>query len=119
MPSDVLVVDDDASFRALVMRMLESAGVRVVGEADTAGGAMKAVLDLRPAAVLLDVGLPDGDGIELAGELVALPWKPRVVLTSSDAGAATAADVDRSGAAAFIGKQELTDRALRKLFAAP
>jgi DNA-binding NarL/FixJ family response regulator len=117
MAAGVLVVDDDASFRALAIRLLETAGLRIAGEADTVRRAMEAVLDLRPDAVLLDVGLPDGDGITLAGELVALPWKPCVVLTSSDADAASAADVDRSGAAAFIGKADLSDAALRRAFA--
>jgi DNA-binding NarL/FixJ family response regulator len=116
---DVLVVDDDAAFRALAVRLLQAAGFRVAGEADSVRRAMEAVLDLRPAAVLLDVGLPDGDGITLAAELVSLPWSPRVVLTSSDGDAASSADVNRSGAAAFIGKEELSDVSLRQAFAAP
>jgi DNA-binding NarL/FixJ family response regulator len=115
--AEVLVVDDDPGFRALAMRLLESAGLHVAGEADTVRRAMEAVLDLRPDAVLLDVGLPDGDGVTLAGELTSLPWRPLVVLTSSDVDAASADEVDRSGAASFIAKHELTDAALRKAFA--
>jgi DNA-binding NarL/FixJ family response regulator len=119
MAPDVLVVDDDPSFRVLARRLLEAAGFRVAGEADTVRRAMEAVLDLRPDAVLLDVGLPDGDGITLAGELTSLPWQPRVVLTSSDADAATTTEVDHSGAAAFIPKEELTDAVLRKALSLP
>jgi DNA-binding NarL/FixJ family response regulator len=78
---------------------------------------MEVVLEIRPSAVLLDVGLPDGSGITLAGELTALPWQPHVVLTSSDADAASDDDVDRAGAAAFIAKESLTEIALRKVFA--
>jgi DNA-binding NarL/FixJ family response regulator len=69
--------------------------------------------------VLLDVGLPDGDGITLAQALTALPWRPRVVLTSSDADAAGPEAVRDCGAAAFIWKLDLTDVALRVLFEAP
>jgi DNA-binding NarL/FixJ family response regulator len=117
MPAEVLIVDDDPTFRALAVRLLKRAGLSVVGEADSVRRAMEAMLDLKPAAVLLDVGLPDGNGVTLAGELTALPWSPRVVLTSSDADAATPTEVDRAGAAAFIAKGELTDVALRKVFA--
>jgi DNA-binding NarL/FixJ family response regulator len=117
MPADVLIVDDDPTFRALAVRLLEKAGLHVAGEADTVRRAMEVVLDLRPGAVLLDVGLPDGSGITLAGELTSLPWQPHVVLTSSDADAASADDVDRAGAAAFIAKEALTEVALRRVFA--
>ena len=64
---------------------------------------------------LVDVGLPDGDGISLARELAALPWRPRVVLTSTDAEAATATDVRGSGAEAFVPKDELPSAELGDL----
>lgn len=117
MPARVLVVDDDPGFRSVAKRLLERAGLHIAGEADTVRRAMEAVLDLRPAAVLLDVSLPDGDGITLAGELTSLPWRPRVVLISSDPDAAGSGALDRSGAFAFIPKDELTDVALKEAFA--
>jgi DNA-binding NarL/FixJ family response regulator len=119
MAADVLVVDDDPGFRSLAMRLLQRAGLGIAGEAETVKQAMEAVLDLQPAAVLLDVSLPDGDGLTLAGELSKLPWKPRVVLISSDPDAAGSGGLDRSGAAAFIPKDELTDLALQRAFAVP
>jgi DNA-binding NarL/FixJ family response regulator len=117
MTTRVLVVDDDPGFRVLAVQLLEKAGLDVAGEAETVRQALRAVNDLRPAAVLLDLGLPDGDGIDLAHELSALPWRPRVVLTSSDADAAGTTVVRHCGAAAFISKDELTDEALRSAFA--
>jgi DNA-binding NarL/FixJ family response regulator len=84
-----------------------------------AAAALAAAGMLRPDAVLVDVGLPDRDGIALAGELAALPWRPRVVLTSTDAEAATAADVRRSGAAAFVPKDQLPNAALNRLLGGP
>jgi DNA-binding NarL/FixJ family response regulator len=117
MARDVLVVDDDPTFRALAVRLLQRAGLRVAGEADSVRRAMEVALDVQPGAVLLDVGLPDGNGVSLAGELVALPWTPLVLLTSSDADAATTTEVERAGAAGFIPKDALTDVALRRVFA--
>lgn len=115
----VLVVDDDPAFRGLARRLLATFGLALAGEASTAASAMTAASALRPDAVLVDVGLPDADGIALAGELTALPWHPRVVLTSSDAEAATATDVRRSGAAAFVPKDQLPNAALRTLLGGP
>ena len=47
----------------------------------------------------------------------ALPWRPRIVLTSTDPDAASADDVSRSGAAAFVAKDELPNAPLRRLLA--
>jgi DNA-binding NarL/FixJ family response regulator len=118
-PANVLLVDDDPGFRSLAVRLLERTGLRVIGEADTVKRAREVVHEVRPAFVLLDVSLPDGDGVALAGELTELPWRPRVVLISSDRDAASAAGLDQSGAAAFIPKDDLTDTTLRIAFAVP
>jgi DNA-binding NarL/FixJ family response regulator len=113
----VLVVDDDPVFRRLARRTLTADGLAVVGEADTVAAAMAAAESLRPEAVLVDVGLPDGDGVTLAGELTALPWRPRVLLTSTDPDAASDDDVRTSGAVAFIPKDDLPGAPLRALLA--
>jgi DNA-binding NarL/FixJ family response regulator len=114
----VLVVDDDPAFRRLVSRMLAEFGLDVVGEVETANGAVAAADALRPDAVLVDVGLPDRDGIALARELAALPWRPRVVLTSSSADAAGPTEVRLSRAEAFIPKEQLPNAALDRLLGA-
>ena len=112
-----VLLDDDADFRGLAARIIAAGGQVVVGEADTVASAMSVALKLRPGAALVDVGLPDGDGIALARELAALPWRPRVVLTSADPGAASPEDVRRSGAGAFIPKDELPNSPLTRLLA--
>ena len=117
MAASVLVVDDDPAFRGLARRMLTATGLGVVGEAGTVAAATAAALDLRPDAVLVDIGLPDGDGIALARELAGLPWRPRIVLTSTDADAASPDDVLRSGADTFVPKAELPTAPLRNLLA--
>ena len=116
-PGSVLLVDDDAVFRELARRMLSATGLVVVAEAETVAAAIAAAHAVKPDAALVDVGLPDGDGIALAGELTALPWRPRVVLTSTDPDAATPEDVRRSGAGAFVAKDELPNAPLRQLLA--
>jgi DNA-binding NarL/FixJ family response regulator len=118
MSGSVLVVDDDPAFRRLAHRILVAFGFAVAGEADSAASAIAAAGSLRPDAVLVDVRLPDGDGIALARQLTALPWRPRVVLTSSDADAAGPSDVRLSRAEAFVPKDQLPNAALNRLLGA-
>ena len=117
MPSSVLVVDDDPVFRDLARRMLAAEGLVVVAEAEGFETALAVADALRPDAALVDIGLPDGDGLTLAQRLSALPWRPRIVLTSSDPDAASAEDLRRSGAAAFVAKHDLPNAPLVRLLA--
>jgi DNA-binding NarL/FixJ family response regulator len=116
MRGSVLVVDDDPAFRRVVRAVLATFGLGVAGEAPTAAAAMAEAAALRPEAVLVDIGLPDRDGIALAHDLVALPWRPRVLLTSTNPEAATSAEVSSSGAQGFILKEELLNASLPDLF---
>jgi len=114
--TSVLVIDDDTTFRELAVRMLARAGVSVVGEADSVATGVAAARKLRPGGALVDIALPDGSGVTLSGELAALPSGPRIVLTSSDAGAITQPVARSAGAVAFIAKHDLSGSRLRALF---
>lgn len=118
MGDSVLIVDDDPAFRALAGRLLSESGFVVVGEAESVAGALETARRVRPAAALVDVGLPDGDGFALARQLTALPWKPRVVLTSMHPNAGSSAEVRRSGALAFVHKGDLPRAPLVQWFGA-
>jgi DNA-binding NarL/FixJ family response regulator len=105
----VLVIDDDAEFRRLAVQVLAAMGLRVVGEAATWAEGAAAAADLQPDSALVDVELPDGNGIELAAHLASLPWQPRVVVASSDPEATSTAAVRSFGAIGFLPKQDLVD----------
>ena len=115
MLKSVLIVDDDPAFRGLVHRIIVALGLEVAAEADTVAGALAAAAELHPEAALVDVGLPDGDGTSLAAELTALPWRPRVVLTSSDPDAVNPDRAEQVGAIGFLPKSELTNGSLRQM----
>lgn len=110
----VLVVDDDSTFHAIAGRVLEEAGVEVVLAAADAAAGLDQALAKRPDAMLVDVGLPDRDGIALGRELAELPWGPRVVLTSADRDAGRGLD----GALSFVPKEALASGVVRELLAA-
>jgi DNA-binding NarL/FixJ family response regulator len=111
----ILIVDDDPVFRGLARRVLEASGLDVAGEAGTAAEALAVARATPPEAALIDVGLPDGSGVELASEFAALPGPPRVVLVSTDPDAASPDDVRRCGAGAFVPKQDLPNAPLLEL----
>jgi CheY-like chemotaxis protein len=111
----VLVVDDDPEFRRLARRLLVGSGLTVVAEADSVAAGLAAALELKPAAVLADVELPDGDGLALARELASLPWRPSIVLTSIDGDITTTGEARLAGARAFVVKADLPDAPLAQL----
>jgi CheY-like chemotaxis protein len=113
----VLIVDDNAEFRRLARRLLESGGYSVVGEADDGRGALRAQTVLRADIVLLDVQLPDCDGFAIAESLAANAEPPIVVLISSRDRGAYRRKLAATTARAFLPKGELTltafDHAIR------
>jgi CheY-like chemotaxis protein len=111
----VLVVDDDPEFRKLAGRLLIVGGLTVVGEADSVAAGRAAATRLEPSAILIDVELPDGDGVTLARELAALPWHPRIVLTSIDRDITTTDEARAAGARAFVNKADLPNAPLEQL----
>jgi DNA-binding NarL/FixJ family response regulator len=115
MPISVLIVDDDPSFRGLAGRLLTAAGLRVVGKAENVAEGLMMAKELRPDAALVDVGLPDGDGFDLARQLTGLSWRPRVVLTSVESEVGSDASVRSAGAEAFVRKADLPNAPLARL----
>jgi len=111
----VLIVDDHPSFRSIASRMLTGGGFTVVGEAADGAGALLAALQLRPDVVLLDIGLPDTDGFEVAQALAGQPDPPAVVLMSSRASADYGPVIGRAPVAGFIPKADLSGSAVRRI----
>ena len=112
---NVLIVDDHPSFRANARAVLEAEGFEVVGEAEDGESALRAVSELAPELVLLDVQLPDIDGFEVARRLTNDGCGPAVVLVSSRDGSDFGPLIARSGARGFIAKAELSGAALSAL----
>jgi DNA-binding NarL/FixJ family response regulator len=111
----ILIVDDHAGFRRSASRNLASAGWEVVGEAEDGAAALAAAERFEPDVVLLDVGLPDVSGIEVARRLrERLPDVAVVMISTQDRedyGELALA----SGARGFLTKLDLSSQALEAL----
>lgn len=84
MSAKILVVDDDAAIRRLLVRTLDRVGYATV-EAGDGRAALAALAIDKPDLVLLDLGLPDRDGLELLPLLVKSPGPAVIVLTAREA----------------------------------
>jgi two-component system, NarL family, invasion response regulator UvrY len=116
-PRSVLVVDDQAPFRSAaraVLRRLE--GFEFAGEASSGPEAIELVERLRPALVLMDINMPEMNGIEATRQIVTAHPDVVVILCSTydaeDLPPAAAA----SGAAAYVNKERLASDTIRRLW---
>ena len=112
MGASVLIVDDHAGFRRQARGLLEREGYRVVGEAADCASALEAARSLEPELALVDIHLPDGDGVDLASRLRELAAPPAVVLISSRDGTEVQACVAECGAHGFVPKSDLSREAI-------
>ena len=114
-PLTVLVVDDHAPFRAVVKTLLAQAGAEV---AECANGteALRRCDELRPDWVLMDIEMPDLDGIAATRALRVRCPHTRVVIVTQYDDPDLRAEAARAGACAYVLKDDL--EALPRLLAA-
>jgi DNA-binding NarL/FixJ family response regulator len=112
-PIQLLLVDyQQAIRRGLKMRLALEEDLEVVGEARDAAEAIPRASALRPDVVLMDVDMPDADGIMGIEKLrTAAPESAVVILTLRD-DAATRERIRVAGAAAFVAKHQTEETLL-------
>lgn len=107
----ILLVDDHPLMRRGQADLLNrEADFAVCGEAGTAKEAMEAIAKLKPDLVLVDMGLPDKDGLELVKDIQALHLGLPVLAMSMQDESLYAARVLRAGGRGYVMKQEGPER---------
>ena len=120
MPLRCLLVDDNDAFLETASLLLEREGLTVVGVASSIAGALRQVRALRPDIVLVDIGLGDESGFDLA-RLLAQDGRggqgdgADVILISTGAEADYREMIDDSPAAGFLAKSELSVRGISRI----
>ena len=106
----LLLVDDQPTvLRGLGMRLRLEPDIQIVGEASTGREALTLAQTLSPDVVLMDVEMPDMDGIETTTVLRATVSGSTVVILSIHGDQPTRARARAAGAVAFVEKRGRTD----------
>jgi DNA-binding NarL/FixJ family response regulator len=105
-PIKVFLLDDHEVVRRGVRDMLESEGdIKVIGEAGTASSALARIPALRPDVAVLDVRLPDGDGVTVCREIRSKMPEVACLMLTSFADDDALMDAVMAGAAGYVLKQ--------------
>lgn len=111
----VLLVDDHQLVRdGLHSRLAETAGITIVGEAGSGQEALALAASLQPDLVLLDVGLPDMSGLDVAAKLAEVAPNTRALMLSMYDNREYVLSALRAGAAGYV----LKDAASKEIIAA-
>lgn len=107
----ILVVDDAAFMRLRAVKLLTEAGHTVI-EAENGRLAVEAYSRDRPDAVLLDITMPEMDGLEALTEIKALDPTARVAMLTAMGQQSIVMDAIKRGARDFVIKPFAPDRVL-------
>lgn len=110
----VLIAEDDSTIVLVIKAMLKKMDYAVVGTAKDGEAAVKAVRELHPDVVLMDICMPEKDGIQATREIQELRPTPVVILSSSDT-PEDLADASAAGAGAYLAKPPEADEIERAI----
>jgi DNA-binding NarL/FixJ family response regulator len=105
----VLLADDHRMLREGLRRSMVEEGFDIVGEADNGEEAVRLVAELEPDVVLMDVSMPEMDGVEATRIIRATDTSTRVIMLTMHADADVLADAIRAGASGYLVKDCSTD----------
>jgi CheY-like chemotaxis protein len=123
MPPRCLLVDDNDAFLETASLLLEREGLTVAGMASSIAEALRQARALRPDLILVDIGLGDESGFDLArllaqdgqGGQEGQGRRPDVILISTGAEADYRDLINDSPAAGFLAKSELSVRGISRI----
>jgi FixJ family two-component response regulator len=96
-------VDDDASFRTAISRVLHVSGYEVV-QYDSAASFLRAIENVKPGCILLDVYMPDLGGLQLQDELAKLSQGWPIIFMTGQGDIPTTVRAIKAGAEDFLSK---------------
>lgn len=102
--ASVLIVDDAAFMRMTIKNMLEANGHTMAGEAATGIEAIEQYKKLKPDVVVLDITMPEMNGIDALKQIKAMDPKARVIICSAAGYRERLAEAIENGAEQFIVK---------------
>lgn len=114
-PVNALIVDDEPHVVVLFRAILRELGITTVWEAAQASEAMEQLEAHKPEVVLLDINLPQVDGLQILGQLKAKSPGTPVVIVTAQSTLKTLGLARSLGAEAYVLKYEARSEVLRQL----
>ncbi len=108
----ILLVDDAAFMRMLLKDILTKSGYEVVGEAENGLKAIERYNELRPDLVIMDITMPEMNGIDAAKGIRAVDGNALIIMCSAMGQQAMVIEAIQAGARDFIVKPFANDRVL-------
>lgn len=112
MAKNILVVDDAAFMRMMIKDILTKNGYNVVGEAENGAKAFEKYNELKPDLVLMDITMPEVDGIAALKNIKGADPGAKVIMCSAMGQQAMVIEAIQGGAKDFIVKPFQPDRVL-------
>lgn len=109
----VVIADDHHLVRQGIVQLLDGTGdLEVVGEADNGQDAIGLVESLRPDVLVLDIAMPQLDGLDTLAEIGGMDLKPQIVILSMHADPGLIRQALKAGALGYVVKQSVADELL-------
>ena len=112
MAKNILICDDAAFMRMMIKDILTKNGYTVAGEAENGAKAVEKYTELKPDLVLMDITMPEMDGIQALKKIRELDPKASVIMCSAMGQQAMVIESIQSGAKDFIVKPFQADRVI-------
>lgn len=112
MAKNILICDDAAFMRMMIKDILTKNGYNIVGEAENGAKAVEKYAELKPDLVLMDITMPEMDGIEALKRIKAADANASVIMCSAMGQQAMVIESIQSGAKDFIVKPFQADRVI-------
>ncbi len=112
MAKNILICDDAAFMRMMIKDILTKNGYNVVGEAENGMKAVEKFKELSPDLVLMDITMPEMDGIQALKEIKKLDGNSRVIMCSAMGQQAMVIESIQAGAKDFIVKPFQAERVI-------
>lgn len=110
MAHGILVVDDASFMRMMIKDILTKNGFTVVGEAENGLKAVEKYKELTPELVIMDITMPEMDGIQAVKEIKSINGDAKIVMCSAMGQQAMVIEAIQAGAKDFIVKPFQADR---------
>lgn len=112
MSKRILIVDDAAFMRMMIKDVLTKNGFEVVGEAENGLKAIEKYKELTPNLVIMDITMPEVDGIQAVKEIKKSDPNAKIVMCSAMGQQAMVIEAIQAGARDFIVKPFQADRVI-------